>query len=96
MIALVDLCPIVIAEMIKAGLIEELMQDAIDDTEDIDEFEEATDQEVNKILQEIAGETMAQLPKAIEQKQEEAVVAPAEEDGTEIEELQARLNTIRN
>ena len=44
-------------EMAKSGLIEELVNDALEDVNGVDDLEAETDAEVNKILAELAGET---------------------------------------
>ena len=44
-------------EMMKSGLIEELVNDALEDINGVDDLEAETDAEVNKILAELAGET---------------------------------------
>lgn len=48
--------------MMKAGLIEEMMTDAMDDVTETQE--EEIDVEVDKVLQEVAGEVLAKLPEA--------------------------------
>lgn len=52
------------AEMMRAGLISEMMDDMIEDAVGSDEIEEDADAEVDKVLMELAGETMAQLATA--------------------------------
>jgi hypothetical protein len=49
--------------MFKAGVIDEMMDDAMDVGDSVG-MEEDTDAEVNRVLAEIAGETAAQLPEA--------------------------------
>jgi Snf7 len=48
--------------MMKAGLIEEMMDDTMDTANDLEE--EEVDGEVEKVLQEVAGEQLAKLPNA--------------------------------
>ena len=50
--------------MAKAGLIEEMMSDSMADALDSDGVEEASEEEINKVLTELAGETSVQLPAA--------------------------------
>jgi hypothetical protein len=50
--------------MARAGLIEEIMNDAIDGALGDEELEEETDAEIAKVLQEVAGEVIAALPEA--------------------------------
>ncbi|GMH41290.1 hypothetical protein BSKO_09200 [Bryopsis sp. KO-2023] len=86
-------------EMTKAGLIEEMVEDVMDDVGDTEDLEEETEAEVDKILMEITGDTLAELPQAsrpqasrpAQQQQEEE-----EEEDEDLEGLQQRLNTIRN
>jgi hypothetical protein len=51
-----------VAEMMKAGLIEEMMDDVMDGVNETEE--EEVDEEVAKVLQEVAGEEIAKLPDA--------------------------------
>lgn len=68
-------------EMAKAGLIEEMMNDAIDSALGDEDIEEETDAEVEKVLQEVAGETLAALPAArarpVSNKQQPMITAAA-------------------
>lgn len=50
--------------MAKAGLIEEMMNDALDSALDTEEMEQETEDEIEKVLMEVAGEVMAALPAA--------------------------------
>lgn len=54
--------------MQRAGLIEEMMTDAIDGALGDEELDTATEDEVDKILMEVAGETLAALPAAAAKK----------------------------
>jgi len=85
-------------EMMKSGLIEELVSDAFDEAEGLD-VEEETDAEVNKILAELAGEQMVAMPGAethtIAVPTAAVAAAPEPEEDVEIDALQARLDAIR-
>lgn len=89
-------------EMMKSGLIEEMVSDAFDEAAGMD-VEEETDAEVNKILAELAGEQMAAMPGAethtVAMPAAAAAVAAAAaaepEEDVEIDALQARLDAIR-
>lgn len=48
--------------MMKAGLIEEMVNDVMEDVSDAQE--EAVDEEVAKVLQEVAGDVIEKLPDA--------------------------------
>lgn len=52
------------SEMARAGLIEEMMNDALDSALDNEDIEEETEGEIEKVLLEVAGETLASLPAA--------------------------------
>mmetsp|Transcript_39708 Transcript_39708/g.55131 ORF Transcript_39708/g.55131 Transcript_39708/m.55131 type:complete len:225 (-) Transcript_39708:169-843(-) len=89
-------------EMMKAGMIEEMVTDALEDMEE-ENLEEETEAEVDKVLQEIAGETIAALPgtaaaatkQAAAAAQKAAEAAKAEEQDVEFAALQERLNAVR-
>lgn len=68
-------------EMTKAGLIDEIVNDAIDST-DTDETEAEADSEVNAVLQEVTNGILGQAPKVSDGLPGEAVAA----DGTRAEE----------
>lgn len=78
-------------EMMKAGLIEEMMSDAIDSAIGGEDEEEETEEEVQKVLDEIALATASALPSAQRTKQAARQQAAEEEEG----ELHARLDAVR-
>ncbi|TYI62400.1 hypothetical protein E1A91_D10G240900v1 [Gossypium mustelinum] len=95
-------------EMIKAGVIEEMVNDALDSALDSEDIEEETEEEVDKVLSEIAGETAAELPEAVRKervrvsahkestsREEEAIMEGAN-DEEELEEIRARLARVRS
>ncbi|XP_012456871.1 vacuolar protein sorting-associated protein 24 homolog 1 isoform X2 [Gossypium raimondii] len=95
-------------EMIKAGVIEEMVNDALDSALDSEDIEVETEEEVDKVLSEIAGETAAELPEAVRKervrvsahkestsREEEAIVEGAN-DEEELEEIRARLARVRS
>eukprot|EP00877_Chromochloris_zofingiensis_P006370 jgi/Chrzof1/1987/Cz10g28280.t1 len=86
-------------EMQRAGLIEEMMTDAIDGALGDEELDTATEDEVDKILMEVAGETLAALPAAAAKKTQPAAAAveeqQEEEESEDMAELQQRLNAVR-
>lgn len=87
-------------EMAKSGLIEEIVNDALEDIHGVDDLEGETEAEVNKILAELAGEVTVSLP-ASEKTKVAPVAAPKETEpqgetqGVPINDLQARLDAIR-
>eukprot|EP00882_Tetradesmus_deserticola_P016923 GHRQ01018103.1.p1 GENE.GHRQ01018103.1~~GHRQ01018103.1.p1 ORF type:complete len:159 (+),score=84.93 GHRQ01018103.1:253-729(+) len=80
-------------EMARAGLIEEMMNDSLDSALDNDSIEDEADEEIEKVLLEVAGETMAALPAA--KARPAAVAAPAEQLADADDELRERLNAMR-
>ena len=83
-------------EMMKSGLIEEMLADALDDG--MEDIETETDEEVNKILAELAGEHMASMPAAETHTLAAPKVAETprqEAEDSELNNLQARLDAIR-
>jgi len=50
--------------MEKAGLIDEMVGDAIDSTMDNEDMEEEMEEQINQVLDEIAGDTLASMPNA--------------------------------
>lgn len=82
-------------EMSKAGLIEEMMSDALDDALGAEDEEEETEAEVDRVIAEVAGETLASLPAAQRAKLPQQRQAEAAPDIDEDEELQARLNAVK-
>jgi charged multivesicular body protein 3 len=90
-------------EMAKSGLIEELVNDALEDINGVDDLEAETDAEVNKILAEIAGETAVTMPgaerarvapKAVAAEPEPSLRAETQREAP-VDDLQARLDAIR-
>jgi hypothetical protein len=97
-------------EMLKAGVIEEVMSDELDSALDNDDIEEEIEEEVDKVLSELAGETAAQLPAAARREhatkqadaqtepvpEKEEAVAEGGDDDAELEALRARLANVRS
>ncbi|KAJ0238807.1 Vacuolar protein sorting-associated protein 24 1 [Hirschfeldia incana] len=91
-------------EMTKAGVINEFVIDAIDDALDSEDMEGEIDEEVDKVLTAIAGETAAELPEAVGKERSKVPAQKAntssEENGTaegvddEEEEIQLGLLKI--
>ena len=77
------------------------MNDALEGVTDSEDLEEESEAQVDKILMEVAGETLEQMAAAPQRKQQAAATqqqqpaeAEAEEDG-ELDELQARLAAVK-
>jgi charged multivesicular body protein 3 len=94
-------------EMARAGLIDEVVHDALDSALGGEEVEEEADAEVERVLEEVAAGAVAAAPAAPRRQQPPAARAPAaaqqqrpeegeeEEPPEELEELQARLDAVR-
>lgn len=84
-------------EMMKTGLIEEVIHDTLDEAEPED-LEEETQKEVDKILLELTGETLAQLPQTAKPEKAAAVVQEEEEieEEGELSEMKDRLLALWN
>nr|GLL43133.1 vacuolar protein sorting-associated protein 24 homolog 1-like isoform X2 [Ipomoea trifida] len=94
-------------EMTKAGVIEEMMNDAVDNALDSEDIEEETEEEIDKVLTAIAGETAAELPEAVRKQKlkqpaqevedtEGVLLYQGADDEEELEELRARLAKVRS
>jgi len=69
-------------EMMKAGVIEEMVDDAMEALDD-DDAEDAADEEVEKVLEELNAETMGGAQRAPTKQVQQAATAEAEEDEDE-------------
>ncbi|XP_074268209.1 vacuolar protein sorting-associated protein 24 homolog 1-like isoform X1 [Silene latifolia] len=94
-------------EMVKAGIIEEFVNEALDDALDSEDMEEETEEEVEKVLTELGTETAAQLPVAagrVKTKvpaqstsvQDDEPIAEGIDDEEEMEAIRARLAKVRS
>lgn len=82
-------------ELVKAGIIEEIVSDAIPDSELLEEEEEEADAEVDKILQEVLQGKLSQpAPVETEPMPEPVGPAPASEE-PEFEDQEATLEQMR-
>ena len=59
--------------MAKAGLIDEMMDDAVGSAVDGEDIEEEMEDQINQVLDEIAGDTLAALPQAKVRQEERRV-----------------------
>ncbi|KAL0969062.1 hypothetical protein UPYG_G00222190 [Umbra pygmaea] len=87
-------------EMMKAGVIEEMLEDTFESMED-DDMEEAAEEEVDKILFEITAGALGKAPSKVTDAlpvMEPPAEQAASEDETEedIEEMQSRLAALRS
>lgn len=85
-------------EMMKAGIIEEMLDDTMESLEPED-MEEESQQEIDKILNEVIHGELVRAPKVAagelkpEDEEEAAAVSEPEED---MEQMQARLEALRS
>merc|ERR1712130_581770 len=81
-------------EMMKAGIIEEMMEDAMEPLTDADDMEEEANEEIDKVLYELTAGKLGEAPAAVK----DTLPAPAavaqdaaEESEDDMEEMQSRL-----
>nr|SVE86412.1 EOG090X0EF4 [Daphnia similis]SVE87040.1 EOG090X0EF4 [Daphnia similis]SVE87663.1 EOG090X0EF4 [Daphnia similis]SVE88294.1 EOG090X0EF4 [Daphnia similis] len=84
-------------EMMKAGIIEEMLEDTMEGLEDTEELEEAAQQEVDKVLWEITTGQLGKAPAAVTDSLPvpEAVASTAD-DEEDLEEMQSRLQALKS
>lgn len=87
-------------EMMKAGIIEEMLDDTMSGLEDSEELEDAAQEEVDKVLFEITSGTLGEAPDVLTDtlpagpsRVEEKEESEPEED---LEEMQSRLQALRS
>lgn len=87
-------------EMMKAGIIEEMLDDTMSGLEDSDELEDAAQEEVDKVLFELTAGALGEAPDVMTEtlpagpsKVEEKEESEPEED---LEEMQSRLQALRS
>lgn len=86
-------------EMMKAGIIEEMLDETMDVFEDTEEMEEAAQSEIDKVLYEI---TKGEIGKAPEPPVSDTVeptpvaVVEDDEDEEELEEMQSRFAALKS
>lgn len=88
-------------EMMKAGIIEEMLEDTFESMEDTEEMEEAAEEEVDKILFEITAGALGKAPSKVtdalpDTEPAAAAAASDEESEEDIEAMQSRLAALRS
>jgi len=86
-------------EMMKAGIIEEMLEDTMEGITDNDELEEEADAEIDKVLFELTAGTLGAAPAAIKDTLPAPAAATedvAEESEDDMEEMQSRLEALRS
>lgn len=87
------------AELVRAGIIEEMVSDAIPDNELLEDEEQEADAEVDKVLQEILHGKLSQV-ESVRPEQPLEEEAPAEEEFEDQEatlaQMRGRLEALRS
>ncbi|XP_076834560.1 charged multivesicular body protein 3 [Brachyhypopomus gauderio] len=87
-------------EMMKAGIIEEMLEDTFENMEDGEEMEEAAEAEVDRILFEITAGALGKAPSkvtdALPEMEPAGATAASEDEEEDIEEMQTRLAALRS
>lgn len=88
-------------EMMKAGVIEEMLEDTLEGLEGGEEMEEAAQEEVDKVILELTTGKLVEAPAALKDTlpapvTETVVDEPEEESEGELEEMQNRLEALRS
>ena len=79
-------------EMEKSGLIEEMMNDAIDDVTDFDGMQDQVDNEVENILYELTAGQLGTAPEASNKVPE--VIQPTVEEDIDEDDIEARMAAL--
>ncbi|KAL1138259.1 hypothetical protein AAG570_009948, partial [Ranatra chinensis] len=90
-------------EMMKAGIIEEMLEETMDSLEDQEEMEEQAEEEIDKVLWELTAGALGKAPAAVTDTPEASGAAAAsvpesqqEEDPEELLEMRNRLEALRS
>ncbi|XP_023690161.1 charged multivesicular body protein 3 [Paramormyrops kingsleyae] len=88
-------------EMMKAGMIEEMLEDTFESMDDEEEMEEMAEAEVDRILFEITAGALGKAPSNVTEPLPEpepvgATAASEEEPEEDLEEMQSRLAALRS
>ncbi|KAL9851399.1 charged multivesicular body protein 3 isoform 6-T7 [Geothlypis trichas] len=87
-------------EMMKAGIIEEMLEDTFEGLEDQEEMEEEAEAEIDKILFEITAGALGKAPSkvtdALPEPEPMGAAAAAVDEEEDIEAMQSRLATLRS
>ncbi|KAM9329879.1 charged multivesicular body protein 3 isoform 4-T4 [Gastrophryne carolinensis] len=87
-------------EMMKAGIIEEMLEDTFESMEDQDEMEEAAEKEIDNILFEITAGALGKAPSkvtdALPEPELEGATAASDEEEEDLEAMQSRLAALRS
>merc|ERR1712012_498146 len=84
-------------EMMKAGIIEEMMEDTMESITDADDMEEEANEEIDKVLYELTAGKLGDAPAAVKDTLPAPVAEPEvadEESEDDMEEMQNRLQAL--
>lgn len=89
------------AELVRAGIIEEMVDDAITDPAMLEEEEDEADAEVDKVLQEILHRKLSQVQgvkpdQPLEQEEEPATEEAFEDQEATLEQMRGRLEALKS
>ncbi|XP_076630442.1 vacuolar protein sorting 24 [Colletes latitarsis] len=87
-------------EMMKAGIIEEMLDETMDSIEDSEDVEDEADEEVDKILWEVTAGQLGTAPAVVTETPGSVVASTSMEEGEqvddkELEEMKMRLQSLR-
>ncbi|KAK6622355.1 Charged multivesicular body protein 3 [Polyplax serrata] len=86
-------------EMMKAGIIEEMLEETFEGMEDQDELEEEAQEQVDRILWEVTQGTLGKAPAAVTDTlpaAEPAASTSYEENEEELDDMRSRLAALRS
>lgn len=92
-------------EMMRAGIIEEMLEETMESVEDVEELEEQAQAEVDKVLWELTEGKLGEAPlppsatvaASVDDPRRTAVAAEADDDDEEdLTEMQSRLQALRS
>ena len=86
-------------EMMKAGVIEEMLEDTMEGLDGEEEMEDAAQEEVDKIILELTTGKLGEAPAAVKDTLPAPTITTTEEDEEsegELEEMQSRLEALRS
>lgn len=88
-------------EMMRAGIIEEMLDETFESMEDTEEMEDAAQEEIDKVLWELTAGKLGEAPAPPLTEAGGATPVPAqsvdvEEDEEDLEEMQTRLQALKS
>lgn len=84
-------------EMMRAGIIEEMLDETMDVLEDSEEMEDQAQEEIDKVLWELTEGKLGEAPAPpVETTAPKVPVQVVESDEEELEEMQNRLSALRS